>query len=103
MTLQPSGPADEANLQSLRPRTIDLTTRWYAWLVAAPVVFGIGLGALAVLGDGQTASGDDGTGLIAGIAYLAWILSWLAAVISTGVGIVFGAERGLARHRTRPA
>jgi len=63
----------------------------------------IDLGALAVLGDGQTSTGEDDTSLIAGLAYLAWILSWLAAVICTGTGVVFGTRRGLARHRTRTA
>ena len=101
--LQLSGTADEPHLEPVRPQPADLTARWYLWLVAAPILFVIGLGALVILGDGQTATGEDDTGLIGSLAYFAWILSWLGAVISTGMGIVFGAKRGFARHRTRPA
>lgn len=101
--LQLRGKADELPLQPVRHQAADLTTRWYLWLVAAPVLFIIGLGALLVLGDGQTATGEDDTGLVAGLAYLAWILSWLGAVLATGIGIAFGVRRGFARHRARPA
>jgi hypothetical protein len=101
--LQLAGTADVQNLQPPRPQAADPATRWYMWLVAALLLFLVGLGAAAILGDGQTASGEDDNSIIAGLAYLAWILSWLAAVISTGLGIVFGAKQGIARHRTRPA
>lgn len=101
--LQLIGTPDQPHLQPDRPQPADLTTRWYRWLVAAAILFIIGLGALVVLGDGQTATGDDDTSLIATLAYLAWILSWLGAVITTGVGIAFGAKRRVTRHLTRPA
>jgi hypothetical protein len=97
------GTADDQHLQSARPQPADLTARWYLWLVAAIILVVVGLGALAILGDGQTATGQDDDGLIASLAYFAWILSWLGALISTGMGIGFGAKRGIVRHRTRPA
>ena len=97
------GTTGEAHGRPTRPHPADITTRWYLWLAAAPVLFTIGLGALVLLGDGQTATGEDDTSLIAGLAYLAWILSWLGAVITAGMGIVLGAKRGIARHRARPA
>ncbi len=98
-----SGAADPSHPRPVRAQPADITARWYLWLVAAPVLFAIGLGALVVLGDGQTVTGEDDTSLIAGLAYFGWLLSWLGAAISAGVGILLGARRGLGRHRTRPA
>jgi hypothetical protein len=63
------------------------TRRWYFWLVAAVVLFGIGVGALVVLGDGKTASGEDDTSLLNGVAWLAWLVSWGGALISVGLGL----------------
>jgi hypothetical protein len=65
----------------------NLTSRRYFWLVAAVVLFGIGVGALAVLGDGKTASGEDDTSLLNGVAWLAWLVSWGGALISVGLGL----------------
>ena len=101
--LQLGANAGDPKLKPARPQPADLTARWYLWLVAALILFVVGLGALVVLGDGQTAAGEDDTSLIAGLAWFAWLLSWLGAVTSAGLGIVFGAKRGIARHRTRPA
>lgn len=68
-------------------RTI-ATMGWYHWFVAAVVLFVIGLGALAVLGDGETATGEDDTSLVNGLSYFAWLLSWLGAIIGVGMGVV---------------
>ena len=56
--------------------------------MAAVVLFVIGLGALAVLGDGETATGEDDTSLVNGLSYFSWLLSWLGAIISVGMGVV---------------
>jgi hypothetical protein len=53
------------------------------------------------LGDGKTATGADDTSLLNGLAWFAWILSWLGAVICAGIGAVAGAFTGINRHRTR--
>ena len=101
--LQLTDRADEPHLQPVRPQPTDITTRWYLMLVAAPILIAIGLGALAIAGDGPTATGEEDVSLIGGLLWLTWILSWFGALISTGLGIVFGIKRGVARHRTRPA
>ena len=64
------------------------TMQWYYWFIAAAVLFVIGLGALAVLGDGETATGEDDTSLVNGLSYFAWLLSWLGAIVSIGMGVV---------------
>lgn len=69
--------------------------RWYFWLVAAAVLFVIGLGALVVLGDGLTATGEEDTGLVSGLAWLVWFLSWIGALVSA----VFGIGLGIGRAR----
>ena len=101
--LQLSDTVDQPNLQPVRPQPADITTRWYLMLLAALILFAIGFGALMVMGDTQTYTGEEDISLIGGLAWFAWILSWLGAVISAGVGIVFGAMRLVVRHRTRPA
>jgi len=70
-------------------RTI-VAMRWYHWFVAAAVLFAIGLGALVVLNATETTGGgEDDTGtLLNSLAWLAWMLSWLGAVVSVGMGIV---------------
>ena len=75
--------------------------RWYHWSGVAAVLFAIGVGALVVLGDGETATSEDGTSLLnllrrptsaTGIthtlAYSVWLLSWLGAIVSIGIGVV---------------
>jgi hypothetical protein len=67
-----------------------MTMRWYLWFVVAAVLLAIGFGALVVLGDGETATGEDDTSLLNGLAWLAWILSWFGAIVSAGYGIFLG-------------
>lgn len=75
--------------------------RWYHWFVAAAVLFAVGVGALIVLGDGEPSTREDGmwlvdlvrrptkaTGITHTLAYGTWLLSWLGAIVSIGMGIV---------------
>jgi hypothetical protein len=78
---------DESGSGPSTGMTGNLTSRSYFWLVAAAVLFGIGVGALVVLGDGKTASGEDDTSLLNGVAWLAWPVSWGGALISLGLGL----------------
>jgi hypothetical protein len=70
--------------------TTSATKRWYFWLVGAAVLFLIGIGALVVLGDGLTESGQEDTSLVSGLAWLVWFLSWIGAIVSAVMGIVLG-------------
>jgi hypothetical protein len=70
--------------------TTSATKRWYFWLIAAAVLFVIGIGALVVLGDGLTESGQEDTSLVSGLAWLVWLLSWIGAVVSAVIGIGLG-------------
>ncbi len=63
--------------------------RWYHRVVAAAVLFAIGVGALVVLNEtGTTATGEEDTSLLNSLAWLAWILSWFGAIISVRMGVV---------------
>ena len=80
--------APRMRLETLVQNRKAILSYWYLWIAAAAVLFMIGLGALVVMGDGQTATGEEDTGLVNGLAWLGWILSWGAAVISAGWGAV---------------
>ena len=70
-------------------RTI-VAMRWYHWFVAAAVLFAFGIGALVVLDETGTrpGTGEDDTGtLLNSLAWLAWMLSWLGAIVSVGMGV----------------
>ena len=76
------------------------TTRpWYLWLAAAAVLFAIGVGALVVLGDGETVTGQDDTSLLGALAWIIWMLSWAAAAITFVLGTGLGAKRLIAIRR----
>jgi hypothetical protein len=62
-----------------------VSDRWYLWLVAA---VGLGLLGLLVLMFAFTE-----------IGWLVWMLSWSAAVVTAGIGLVLGAMNLVARHR----
>lgn len=69
---------------------------WYRWLVAAIVLFGIGLAAVMAF-DG---SGNE---TVDGVKWIVWIGSWTAAAASAAIGVALGLAALVARHRTRPA
>jgi uncharacterized membrane protein YhaH (DUF805 family) len=76
--------------------TTSATERWYFWLVGAAVLFVIGMGALVILGDGLTDSGQEDTSLVSSLAWLVWFLSWIGAVVSAVMGIWLGIGRARA-------
>jgi hypothetical protein len=80
--------APRMRLETLMRNRKAILSSWYLWIAVAAVLFMIGLGALVVMGDGETAIGEEDTGLVNGLAWLGWILSWIAAVISAGWGVV---------------
>lgn len=43
-----------------------------------------------VLDDGETATGQEDTSLLSGLAWLVWLLSWIGALVSVGVSIAMG-------------
>ena len=73
--------------------------RWYFWLVAAAVLFIIGFGALAILGDGETATGQDDLSVLASLAWFVWLLSWIGAI----VGVVMAIAKGIGQARAGDA
>ena len=101
--LQLSEREDQPDLHPIRQQQVDMTSRWYLWLVTAAVLFAVGFGALIVLGDGQTSTGEDDNSLIGGLSWLTWILSWLGAMVMGGIGVILGGLRLRVRHRTRLA
>lgn len=88
-------------------RRDSLTRRWYLWLAAAVVLFGIGLlFPLLVFTESDTATADYPTGLAAVLdaaLWMAWWGSWLAAMACAGIGTVLGMLRGVVRHRGQTA
>ena len=92
--------------------------RWFHWFAAAAVLFAIGVAALWALGDGEASTDEEGmslldllrrpttaTGTTHTVAYSAWLLSWLGAIVSVGVGVVcFGRpRRGRTQRQHTPA
>ena len=87
--LQLADRSDAPELQPVSRQQFEMTRRWYLWLVAAAVLFGIGWIPLVVEG------GDLTWG------YFIWVLSWLGAIVAAGVGVVQASLRLVVRHRTR--
>jgi hypothetical protein len=85
--------------QPITPNEPSRTWDWYVWFGAAALLFSVGVGALVVLGDGQTATGEDDTSLWSGVAWITWMLSWAGSAITFAFGTGLGAKRFLANHR----
>lgn len=71
----------------------DLTRHWVWWIGVAAVCFALGWVPLIV----------DNPDDLASSGYFIWVLSWLAAIITGGVGLVLACLRVVVRHRTRLA
>jgi hypothetical protein len=94
--------ADAIRLDVIRR---SMTDGWYRWLVAAVVlaVFGFGVVGIADAAT-DTESCTETEPCWEGTAIWAtWVISWLAAMVTGGIGIVLGVLRLITRHHTRPA
>lgn len=69
----------------------EVTRLWWAWLVVAAGLFAIGWLPLVF---------DDPDDLTFG-GWYTWILSWLGAAVTGGIGVILGTLRLVVRHRTR--
>ena len=88
----------------IAPRQSSLANRWYLWLSVAAALGAVGFIVLlvwpAVVPDHCTETNpcwQDSA------AWAAWILSWMAAFVTGGIGVLLGGLRLLVRHRTRLA
>jgi len=102
LTLSEERP-DVIRLQATRRR---MTERWYFWLVIAGTLASVGFGAIYV---------QESTGFVPDnctefspcwedtAAWATWVLSFLGAMATGGVGVVLGVLRFFDRHHTRPA
>lgn len=88
----------------LAPRQSSLTNRWYLWLTVAAALGAVGFIVLlvgpAVTPDNCTETNPCWQGAA---AWAAWILSWMAAIVTGGIGVILGGLHLLVRHRTRLA
>jgi len=81
-----------------------LTRRWYLWLVGAAGLFGFGLlFPLLVFNEDTTNTVTSEPGvlenLLGAAGWIAWWGSWLAAVVTTGIGILLGVAHLFVRRR----
>ena len=100
--LQLSSREDEPELAPVRRQQVDMTRRWYLWLVAAAALGAIGFLVLLIW---PSVTPDNCTEFNPcwedTAAWATWILSWLAAIVTGGIGVILGGLRLLVRHRTR--
>jgi hypothetical protein len=91
--LQLTSRSDEPRLSPLRQQQVDMTRHWFVWFGAAAALFAIGWLPLIF---------DDPESFTFG-GWLTWVLSWLGAIVTAGIGVVLGSLRLVVRHRTRLA
>jgi hypothetical protein len=86
----------------LAPQQSSLVNRWYLWLTVAAALGAIGFIVLLVW---PAVTPDTCTEVNPcwqdSAAWAAWILSWMAALVTGGIGVILGGLRLLVRHRTR--
>jgi hypothetical protein len=91
--LQLSESTDGPDLRPVRDQQITMTRYWYLWLGAAAVLFAVGWLPLIF---------DDPNDLTSG-GWFIWVLTWLGAIITGGIGVILVGLRLTIRHRTRLA
>ncbi len=88
----------------LEPRHRSLTERWYAWLITSIALGALGFIVLlawpAVTPSSCTETNPCWQDTA---AWATWIVSWMAAAVTGGIGLMLAALRLLVRHRTRLA
>ena len=99
--LQLSEGEDAPELHPVRRQQVDMTAKWYLWLVAAAVLFVFGLATIASAD--ALIDMDDEDNVFAGLAWMTMIFSLLAAMVTGGIGIILAGLRFVIRHRTRLA
>jgi len=101
--LTTSDAPDRPNLQVTRR---SITSTWWRWLAAAGALVVIGFVTLLVWENSGIVP-DDCTEANPcwedSAAWATWILSWLAAMVTGGIGSVLGILHLRARHHTRLA
>ena len=91
--LQLSEPSDAPDLRPARDHQITMTRYWYLWLGAATALFAVGWLPLIF---------DDPNDLTTG-GWFIWVLTWLGAIVTGGIGVILAGLRLIVRHRTRLA
>ena len=94
--LQLSEPADRPDLHPVRNQQITMTRYWYLWLGAAAVLFAVGW--LPLIFDDPDNASDFSFG-----GWYVWVLTWLGAIITGGIGVILAGLRLTIRHRMRLA
>lgn len=87
--LQLSATSDAPDLEPVRQHQINMTRFWFVWLAGAAVLFAIGWIPLI-------AEGGDLTW-----GYFIWVLSWLGAIVTGGIGVILAGLRLTLRHHRR--
>ena len=89
--LQLDEPSDRLELHAVRDQQVTMTRYWFVWLGVAAALFAIGWLPLIF---------DDPNDLSFG-GWFTWVLAWLGAIVTGGIGVILAGLRLTVRHRTR--